>query len=245
MIKNWFSSLPPGLRLRLQLLRRFFRDIFSGARLRMVSRAGARAQLPIQRSLEQRVTGGATHAAKMHNMRKAIARLEMLKIPSGGLLSFWQIVGNPGRKQGFLPGRNIKDGQLVEDFGGGLCQMSSAMYELALRCGMAIEERHAHSTNVYTPETAYTTLGLDATLAYGYKDLRLRNTFPFPVCFTFELSDTRIAVGLCAPQTLPELSIDIKQLPAEGNALWSEVLLVENGGGRRVSRDFYRAWNPG
>jgi len=112
------------------------------------------------------------------------------------------LLGEPGARQGFLPGRNIVNGQLIVDYGGGLCQLSSAMYELALQTGIEILERHAHSTNVYTPESAYTTLGLNATLAYRYKDLRLQNPFPFPLCFSFELTETRLSIRLCAAEHL-------------------------------------------
>jgi vancomycin resistance protein VanW len=209
----------------------------------MVSAIGPRSTYPEQRLVAQRITAGPTLEAKLHNMRKAIVLLDHLDIPPGGILSFWHLVGEPGKKQGFLPGRNIVNGQLIVDYGGGLCQLSAAMYELALQTDLEILERHAHSTNVYTPETTYTPLGLDATLAYGYKDLRLRNQYPFPVHFSFELSDQKLRVRLCSLETLPAFSLRVDHESSD-HGLTAKVFKGDGVSERLISNDFYRAWAP-
>lgn len=164
-------------------------------------------------------------------------------MPSGGMLSFWELVGQPSANRGYQSGRNIINGQLSTGYGGGLCQLSSAMYELALKAGLIVKERHAHSTNVYTPQTTYTPLGLDATLSYGYKDLRLQNPWPYSFHFSFELGPDWLRVSLCAPEPLPSYAIRVQQQPQQHheNALCARVYRQEADGHERLlTEDHYR-----
>lgn len=244
MIRQLFSLLPASVRRSVRIQQRFWADLLLGQGRMMVAGPGKRRSFPEQLVVDQPIRPGATLQAKLNNTRKAIALLQELEISSGAILSFWHIVGEPGERQGFLPGRNIVNGRLVEDFGGGLCQLSSAMYELALRTGLEVLERHAHSTNVYTPETSYTTLGLDATLAYGYKDLRIRNNFPFSLCFKFDLCEARLRVILCAPEDLPDLPLRVHHEPSN-EGLYAEVYRMKNGSEALITRDLYRVWTAG
>lgn len=244
MIRKWYYLLPISVRRWLRLQHRFWGDWYKGRSRLFVSKVGKRISFPVQREVKQPVRQGATLEAKLHNIHIAITHLEGLVIPPGRILSFWHIVGNPGERQGYRRGRNIVDGRLIEDFGGGLCQLSSAMYELALRTGLEISERHGHSTNVYTPETSYTILGLDATLAYGYKDLRIRNINHFPLCFSFNLTETDIRVMLCAPEALPDLPLRVEhQVTDEG--LLAGVFRIEKGKENLISKDMYLNWKEG
>lgn len=238
MRKLLSTLLPAAVRRGLRLQQRFWSDVRAGRRRHFVQASGARVHHPFQMEVALRIAPGPTLEAKLHNMRKAIADLQYLEIPPGGILSFWHIVGNPSAGRGFMPGRNIVGGKLVRAYGGGLCQLSSALYELTLCSGLELLERHAHSTNVYTPETLYTPLGLDATLAYGYKDLRLRNNRPWPVCFAFDLTEARLISYLCCPEPLPryELRVAQEQLP---DGLVSVVYRQEADGEQVVSRNTY------
>jgi vancomycin resistance protein VanW len=104
-------------------------------------------------------------------------------------------------------GINIIKGQLDFDYGGGLCQLSGLLYHLALTAGLGIVERHPHSADLYTDETRYTPLGADATTAYGYKDLRLKNTLDVPVCFRIRIEDDQLIGSLCALEHLLEYEL--------------------------------------
>lgn len=241
MIRRLISRMPAPVKRALRLGQRHVTDLINGQKRRMITLAARRSLFPAQKIVIQKVRPGNTLKAKLHNMQKGIERMEQIEIPTGRIFSFWNLVGQPGARQGFLPGRNIVNGQLIEDYGGGLCQLSSAMYELALRSGLEVLERHAHSTNVYTSETSYTTLGLDATLAYGYKDFRLRNNFPFPICFSFQLTDTELQVGLCAPSPFPELPVRVEQKHSD-SGLMAKVFRTNGETEVLLTSDFYRAW---
>lgn len=108
---------------------------------------------------------------KVQNLRRAVAALDGAVVPAGEVFSFWKQVGRATRRRGFVPGRMLQQGCLVPAVGGGLCQLSNALYEAALQAGCEIVERHAHSRIVPGSAAA---LGRDATVAWNYVDLRFR-----------------------------------------------------------------------
>jgi vancomycin resistance protein VanW len=86
------------------------------------------------------------------------------------VFSFWRHVGRPTRARGYVEGRMLQGGSLSPAVGGGLCQLSTALYEVALQANLTILERHAHSRIVPGPNAARA--GRDATVAWNYVDLR-------------------------------------------------------------------------
>ncbi|HEX4197753.1 MAG TPA: VanW family protein [Caulobacteraceae bacterium] len=106
---------------------------------------------------------------KVQNLRIACRALDGVLIPAGAVLSFWRQVGPPDAGRGYVRGRMLKQGCIMPVVGGGLCQLSNALYEAALQAGCRIVERHPHSRIV--PGSA-ATLGRDATVAWNYVDLR-------------------------------------------------------------------------
>jgi hypothetical protein len=108
---------------------------------------------------------------KVENLRRAAQYFDGLAIPAGAVFSFWKQLGRPSRARGFVAGRMLKEGCLVASTGGGLCQISNALFAVALQSGAAIVERHAHSRAV--PGSA-AQAGRDATVAWNFVDLRFR-----------------------------------------------------------------------
>lgn len=107
-------------------------------------------------------------AGKVENLRLACAFLDGALVDAGGVFSFWAQIGRASRKRGFVVGRMLQQGCVIPAIGGGLCQLSNALYGLALASGCEIVERHAHSVRM--PGTP----AQDATVAWNYVDLRFR-----------------------------------------------------------------------
>lgn len=128
---------------------------------------------------------------KVENLRVAARRLDGLEFPPGATFSFWAQVGRPGAAQGFVPGREIREGCVVPAIAGGICQLSNALYEVALLAGLEIVERHPHSRIVPGSQAA---LGRDATVFWNYLDLRLRSDRAL-----------RLEVGLSADELIVRL----------------------------------------
>jgi hypothetical protein len=108
---------------------------------------------------------------KVQNLRRACSKLHLSLIPRGQIFSFWKQIGKATRSAGFLEGRELREGCLIPSVGGGLCQLSNALYDLALRSGCEIVERHAHTAVV--PGSA-AEQGRDATVFWNYVDFRFR-----------------------------------------------------------------------
>jgi len=117
-------------------------------------------------------------AGKIHNLRLAIARLDGLEIPAGATFSFWKHVGRASGLRGFVEGRELREGCIIPNVGGGLCQLSNALYDAALQAGHEIVERHAH-TQVISGSLAEQ--GRDATVFWNYVDLRFRSEKAFRI----------------------------------------------------------------
>jgi hypothetical protein len=137
---------------------------------------------------------------KVENLRRAAQHFDGLVIPAGEVFSFWKQLGNPSSARGFVAGRMLKEGCMVASTGGGLCQISNALFEVALKSGCPILERHAHSRVV--PGSA-ATLGRDATVAWNYVDLRFRA--PQALQLRISLSATQLTVQLFGRE--PRVSI--------------------------------------
>jgi vancomycin resistance protein VanW len=205
---NLRQYIPAKAKLRYQLIRRAWRDWRSGLHTQFArAHSGAPVDFPHRISLQQAIMPSSTIAAKRNNFRLAIKRISPIEIHPGEVFSFWRAVGAPTRANGFKEGRTIIDGKLQPSAGGGLCQISGLIYAVSLPGGLTVLERHNHSVDIYTEATRYTPLGSDATVAYGYKDLRLRNDTDRTLSFSFTLEDDAITVHLNGTSAIPERAV--------------------------------------
>jgi vancomycin resistance protein YoaR len=117
-------------------------------------------------------------AGKIHNLRVAIRHLNGLQVCAGQVFSFWAHIGKPTRRAGYVAGRELREGCIIASVGGGLCQLSNALYAVALKTGCNIIERHAHSQVV---SGSAAELGQDATVFWNYVDLRFSAPFAFRI----------------------------------------------------------------
>jgi hypothetical protein len=115
---------------------------------------------------------------KVHNLRLALRRIHGAEVPAGAVFGFWAQVGRVSRLRGYVAGRELREGCLVPSVGGGLCQLSNALYQVALQAGCEIVERHAHSRPVPGSRAQ---AGRDATVFWNYVDLRVRSPAPLRV----------------------------------------------------------------
>ncbi|MES2451862.1 MAG: VanW family protein [Pseudomonadota bacterium] len=120
----------------------------------------------------------ALNAGKIQNLRCALRGLDGIEIGAGRTLSFWRQVGRPTRRRGYVAGRELREGCMIATVGGGLCQLSNALYDAGLQAGLEIVERHAHTRIVPGSRAA---AGRDATVFWNYLDLRLRGRRPFRI----------------------------------------------------------------
>ena len=134
---------------------------------------------------------------KVQNLRVSAALFRDTEVPANLVWSFWRQLGRTTSRRGFAVGRELREGGLIPTLGGGLCQLSGAVYNAALEAGLEIVERHAHS---HPGVGNLAAVGRDATVFWNYVDLRLRA--PFPWRMEVNLSSTRLTVRIRSTKTV-------------------------------------------
>jgi len=223
------GRLPPSPRARLAHARRALSDRLTGLAPSLVQAPSAyRDSAPLIDALcvTQSIRHGEHWQGKWRNLQTAARILNGFMLPPGLILSFWTLIGRPTLARGFEIGRAIRGDQLEADVGGGLCQFSGLIYELGLRAGLTVIERHAHSQDIYTEDTRFTPLGLDATVVWGHRDLRLRNDHPHPVVFSFDLTGDTLSGTVSAPCGLAPARLEIERRDREDGR---EVRVIRHG----------------
>jgi vancomycin resistance protein VanW len=166
--------------------------------------SAAVAILPVLNWPEDRIVASfATSLAgrtpgQRHNAELAMKRLNGATLKPGETFSFNKRVGTFSRDQGYRRAPVSYDGQLIDDWGGGVCQSSTTLYNAALLAGMTIVERNHHR---FAP--GYVGPGRDAAVAYSSIDLRFSNPYAFPVRITTQVSGACLLVEFKAEQALP------------------------------------------
>jgi vancomycin resistance protein VanW len=185
--------IPETAKLNYHLSARFAKDLFKGHSRRFAK--PDREQIAYNGMIEVRqpIRPQGYMPNKLHNIRLASKEIGRIQILPKEIFSFWKTVGKPSLKKGYKNGREIINGELLEGVGGGLCQLAGIIYHGSLRAGMEVVERHPHSVDIYVEEERYTPLGADAAITYGYKDLRLRNPYPFAMKYSFIIREGELS----------------------------------------------------
>ncbi|MBL7141585.1 VanW family protein [Patescibacteria group bacterium] len=108
---------------------------------------------------------------RRHNIKTGAQKLHGLLIKPDEEFSLLKAIGSVDKETGFLPELVIKGDRTVPEYGGGLCQLGTTMFRLAINAGLPITERSPHSYRVVYYEPA----GMDATIYNPRPDLKFIN----------------------------------------------------------------------
>lgn len=127
--------------------------------------------------------------SRIHNIRRGAYILKGILIRPGEEFSFNRAIGTIGANSGYLPELVIKEGKLVPEYGGGLCQVSTTLFRAVMAAGLTILERHPHSI----PVRYYNPQGFDATIYPGVSDFRFKNDTSSYILLQPEISDSKLS----------------------------------------------------
>lgn len=130
---------------------------------------------------------GGSSRNRVFNIQKAAAAVNGAVIGPGQELSYNQLVGPRSARAGFRNAPVIINGEKREGIGGGICQVSSTLYNAALLAGLKIVSRRPHSRPV-----PYVPAGRDATVVDGAIDLKFSNPFERPVALECVVVEGRL-----------------------------------------------------
>jgi len=134
-------------------------------------------------------------AGKIENLRIAARKLNGIEVKANEVFSFWKHIGNPNFGKGYVIGREVREGCIVPTIAGGLCQMSNALYDAALKANFEIVERHRHTKVI---KGSLAEQDRDATVKWNYVDLRFRSDHDFRI--EVELTSEKLIVRFKSSQ---------------------------------------------
>ena len=160
------------------------------------------------------------------NIELALKKIHGYSVDSGKVFSFNKALGPRSAGRGYLPAPVLFQDKKSIQIGGGICQVSSTLYNAALLADFEVIERSRHSSPI-----TYLPLGLDATVAYGYRDLKFKNIHPFPVYIMTSISEDIMTISITGKEKLPydvELITRVTEIeapfPGESSETGKEVL---------------------
>lgn len=128
---------------------------------------------------------------KVHNLKLVTKTMDGIIIEPGQVFSFWLLAKDAKRYGEYKDGLTVVNDKTIPQKGGGLCQISNLLFWLFLHTPLTIIERHPHSAETI-PHQGDIPPGVDATIAEGWKDLKVKNDTGQKYQIVFEFDDESI-----------------------------------------------------
>ncbi len=179
---------------------------------------------------------------RKQNIRLAVETISGTVLVPGEKFSFNKTVGKRELKTGFLPAPAIVHEHLRPVVGGGICQVSSTLFNAVLLSDLKIVKRYRH----YTPVN-YLPLGMDATVSWGAKDFSFQNTSNSRIQIIGRVTDETITFELYGDSPLDDelrLETTIQESPSPHDGQESEPALeitlyrIRNREGKLIEREY-------
>ena len=148
-------------------------------------------QAPREGVLGSHTTYYDTTESRAVNVELAASRINGMVLKPGQKFSYSDSVGDRTKANGYVEGPMFVGGKEVPGVGGGICQVSTNLYAAMLFAGIEPTEHHYHGQPV-----DYAPVGLDATIAKGYLDLRFKNTCNYNIVIEAVAKDGVLTVSL-------------------------------------------------
>ncbi|MCM1043425.1 MAG: VanW family protein [Corallococcus sp.] len=150
-------------------------------------------------------------ANRSHNVALAVKRIKGTVLEEGAQFSFNDTVGDRAEKNGFKNAKVISYGKYVEGVGGGVCQVSTTLYNALLLANLSPDELHQH-----TLVSSYVAAGFDAMVSYGTADLKFTNDSGGKLYIDASSADRQITFtvyGVPNKYRIVRQSIEVERVP--------------------------------
>lgn len=123
----------------------------------------------------------------------------------GETFSYNKILGNTTKEKGYKLGGAYVNGQVVQAYGGGICQVSTTLYNAVLYANLEIVQRYNHTYAV-----SYVPAGRDATVSYGGKDFKFKNNRKYPIKIEANAQKGSVSVSIKGIKEEKEYEIQLE-----------------------------------
>lgn len=141
------------------------------------------------------------------NIELASKALDGFTVRPDQIFSFNEVVGPRSGDKGYRKAPVIVGDRMIDDYGGGVCQVSTTVYIALLKAGFEVIERHNHGIPV-----SYVPLGMDATVVYGLLDLKMRNMSGGPAIISVRPENGQLIVSVYGKPSDTEIVIESRIL---------------------------------
>jgi vancomycin resistance protein YoaR len=201
---------------------------------------------------------------RTQNLRLASNKINGFVLMPMEIFSFNEVVGPRTKESGYKDAPVILKGEVVPGLGGGVCQVSSTLYNAILLNNLEVVERYNH-----TLPSSYVAKGMDATVSYGVLDFKFKNTMNTPIYIESYMISNRLIVKIYGRKidnkkvrviteqnqvvkrpleikyddNLLEGQEKIEQKGRDGYKVTTYRLIYENGkllGKQKISKDYYK-----
>lgn len=176
------------------------------------------------------------------NLQLAANKINGTVLMPGEIFSYNQVVGERTIAAGYKEAPIYVSGEVVDGLGGGICQITSTLYNAVLYANLGIVSRSNHQ---FVP--SYVTASRDATVVYGAIDFKFKNTRNYPIKITCSVSNGIATFNIYGLRSDNEYDIEISSrvTGTTSSAIYSEAykILKQNGQVIRselLSRDTYK-----
>lgn len=138
------------------------------------------------------------------NVSLATNKINGKVLMPGEVFSFNNTVGKRTPQAGFKVAGVYMNGQVATDYGGGICQVSSTLYNAVLRANLEIVDRSNHMF-----EVGYVPIGTDATVSWGAPDFKFKNSRSYPIKIVTSSSNRKCVVKFYGLKESEEYDIEI------------------------------------
>lgn len=146
--------------------------------------------------------GSSAYGRKV-NVANGASRINGSIIYPGETFSVYKAVSPFTAANGYALAGSYENGQTVQTYGGGICQVSTTLYNAVIRAELKIKERHPHSMTVaYVPRSA------DAAIAGTYKDLKFTNQNDFPIYIEGHANGSTITFTVYGEKKNPKRTVE-------------------------------------
>ncbi len=176
------------------------------------------------------------------NLQLAANKINGTVLMPGEIFSYNQVVGERTIAAGYKEAPIYVSGEVVDGLGGGICQITSTLYNAVLYANLGIVSRSNHQ---FVP--SYVTASRDATVVYGAIDFKFKNTRDYPIKITCGVSNGIATFNIYGLRSDNEYDVEISSrvTGTTANAIYSEAyrILKQNGQvvkSELLSRDTYK-----
>ncbi|ARK30465.1 VanW family protein [Halalkalibacter krulwichiae] len=154
---------------------------------------------------------------RSHNIHLATEAINNHVVFPGETFSFNQVVGKRTRERGYLSAPVIVRGELSEDIGGGICQVSSTLYNAIDHAGLKVIQRYSHSRRVpYVPR------GRDATVSWYGPDFTFKNNLNQPILIQAKIYGGQMLVYILSSDSV---IYEQRRVPGAPSKLPKEIII--------------------